>query len=248
MTNRSIPEQDLARIAPMGRDEKRAALQRLKKGWPPYSYSHVRNAFGSILNLKVGLFPDAEKIPLDAILAGIKDSCRKERNFEDAYKANAEVAKCLRSFADREEIIGRPHDFIPISIGTSRKLCYWSPMVLQLRSQTCVPLLDVRKVEKLTVDAKRFAFSTMHQRIREGNPDFADVNLAIITLSAGRNKKRVANFEFADQYDLFSYAQLDQMVRETYEIWNDIWSERAAQAKEEASSDSNLGPLFANIA
>ncbi len=52
---------------------------------------------------------------------------------------------------------------------------------------------------------------------------------------------RAAKPHFADAISLYDYEAMDDMVRETYSIWNEILKERTAEARKRA----DVGPMFA---
>jgi hypothetical protein len=95
-------------------------------------------------------------------------------------------------------------------------------------------------VKRLTVDGRRFVFSVMHERIRAADPDFANVTLAIVQFSLSTKGPREPAI-FTDQgVELFTFDELDQMVRETYQLWMEVYEERAADVRRRGAGGGGL--------
>lgn len=238
MKIRPLPDLDLARIAPLPRDQKRKALDQLKLGHPPYSYSPVRQSALEILNVDVG--------PLGVVPRAswpkIKEQISKRSRSSDEEEANLKVAEALYGFAEERRLEGRRYDFFPLAIGVSEKITLWLPAVLALDGKAAVPFIDPRRSKKLTADARRFVFSVMHERIRAADPDFAAVDLCIIQFACGDEGVRVPKVHLATDIKLFDFHSLDLMVRETYELWREVLQEREIAIRRKASG--TRGPLI----
>ena len=76
----------------------------------------------------------------------------------------------------------------------------------------------------------------MHERIRAVDPDtFGEVALGIISFAAGDNDCRVARLDTDAGVALYSFEELDGMVRETYELWQQVLNEREEEVRRRAS-------------
>jgi hypothetical protein len=66
-------------------------------------------------------------------------------------------------------------------------------------------------------------------------PDLADAELAIFAFPVegdlSRMERRRLRTYFAGDKPLFSYKELDQMVAETYRIWEQVLTERRDEAR-----------------
>jgi hypothetical protein len=71
----------------------------------------------------------------------------------------------------------------------------------------------------------------MHERIRAADPDFADVGFAIFQFSTPPKGARTPIVAFDHSYELFSFDDLEEMVRETYELWGEISEDKAADLR-----------------
>lgn len=233
---RLLPEADLARIAVLPYDRQLAALRAFKGGWPPYSYAAFRNAILSICNVATPLFGPKERLSWPELALWIESGLKKE----DARVANLAVAKALYDFAVEHNISGRVQDFFPMAIGTSSKVKYWSSAVLSVDGEPTIIHADPRKRSSLSPEARRFAMSVMHERIRVLEPDYADVRLAVIQFAVDVQARNAVLHTDAG-LDLFSFDDLDRMVRQTYELWWQVQHEREDEAKR---STGTWGPLF----
>ena len=74
----------------------------------------------------------------------------------------------------------------------------------------------------------------MHERIRAADPDFSEVALGIFQFSLSEKGPRVPILYTDLGVTLFTFEELDQMVRETYEIWREVCEERAAEMRRRA--------------
>lgn len=238
MKMRPLPELDLARIAPMPRDQKRRALEQMKLGRPPYSYDPMRQSALDILNIEPGPLGAGARTPWHVIEADV----RRRAKTADEADANLRVAEGLYSFADANHLRGRRHEFFPLAIGTSEKVTYWFQAVLAVGEKALVPFIDPRRAKKLSAEARRFVFSVMHERIRVADPDFAHVGLAIIQFAAPDEGSRVPQLFTDDGLELLEFDALDAMVRETYELWREVLEEREAETRRRAGG--TRGPLI----
>ena len=86
----------------------------------------------------------------------------------------------------------------------------------------------------------------IHHRARVLDPDLADAELAVfafpvVTGPDGVERRKLRAY-FAGADPLFSYEQLDRMVIETYEIWQQVLAER--QDKVRRASGGKKGDLL----
>lgn len=80
----------------------------------------------------------------------------------------------------------------------------------------------------------------MHERIRAADPDFADVTLAIVKFARSEKGPRTPVIFTDEKIELFKFDELDQMVRETYELWTEILEERTAETRRRAAGGGGL--------
>ena len=72
-----ITPTDLARIAPLSEERQRIELAKLKKGFPPFTYTPTRNRLPDIMNVQVGgLFAD-HKVTWEQTRTALISSCAR---------------------------------------------------------------------------------------------------------------------------------------------------------------------------
>lgn len=238
MTIRLLPDIDLARIAPQPDDMKRKSLEQMKGGRPPFSYSPLRSCFDDIFNIQPGLaFGSALPTPWSVIEAELDKRCRSE--VERVH--NKRVARGLHDFATSGRVMGRKHEFFPLSMGVGRKVTFWLPMILAIDEQAHAIFIEPRRARGLTADGRRFAFSMMHERIRAADEDFTDVRLGIVRFADPDGDRRAARLFTDVGVDLYSLDELEQMVASTYEMWREVLEERE---RAERGRATGTGPLI----
>jgi hypothetical protein len=213
-----LPDIDLARIAPMPREQKRRELERMKLGRPPYTYNPFREFRLDILNVAPGPLATAPRVPWLVVAHQIRQRCHSTAEVE----ANLQVAKGLYDFASETKLTGVHWEFFPLNIGISEKIVYWSPVVLKMDSRPVVPFFDPRRTKVLTASARQFVFSVMHERIRAVDPDLANVRFAVVQFLNIDGNARPPKFHFDDTIEMLGFEVLDKMVRETYEVWREV--------------------------
>ena len=239
MKIRPLPDTDLARIAVLSEDLQRKALLQMRGGRAPFSYEPLRRCFADILNVTPAMFVATR--PTD--WGKIEETIRRARTTPEGVEANLAAAKALHDFADDHAIIGRSHEFFPMQTGSGQSVKLWHSMLLTLDSRrVVVPFIDLRRSKKLTAEARRFAFSMMHERIRVADPDFEAVELAIIQFTAPKNQPRQAKLWTAEGHSLISLRDLEAMVTTTYRLWTEISMDRATEARHKGTGTS--GPLL----
>jgi len=234
---RPLPDLDLARIAPLPRDQKRKALEGMRLGRPPYSYDPMRRSIFDLLNIEAGPLASVRRASWSVIEGEI---CRLSHGADEA-KANVGVAKALYDFATVNGITGRRHDIFPLNIGVSEKVTYWSPAVIGITGRPVVPFIDPRRMTKrLTAAARVFVFSVMHERCL-ADPDLSDVDFCIVQFTTADDGSRTPTLHFPLDLTLFDFDALDAMVQETYAIWNEVLEERDAATRRGTGTS---GPLL----
>ena len=230
-TRRSIPEIDLANIATIeDRTKKRAALERLKLGHPPFSYAPMRRCILDILNISPGPLAPGFRAPWETIAGEIVRRCRSD----EEIAANLRAAEGLYRYGDRLALTGRQHEFFAMPLGVFAKVSYWSPLIIAIDGKATVPFFDPRRTKKLTERGRQFAFSVMHERIRAADPDFAEVALAIYQFENTNEGMRPPKPHFDDGVPLFGFHDLAEMTRDTYELWRDVLDERDEEVRRRA--------------
>jgi hypothetical protein len=231
-THRSIPETDLANIAPLPRDQKRRALEALKiVTFVRYSYRPVRLCTLDTFGIDAGPLSAGATTTLPQLLSHIRSLCTRG---DEEYLANIRVGEGLFNWAQEKEITGRRLDIYPFALGVADKVTYWSQVVVGIDRRPCIPFIDPRRSPKLTRAGRKFVHSVMHERIRVADPDLADVGLAIIQFENTEKGPRRPVVHLEEE-TLFTYDELAEMTRETYVIWHEILEERDEETRRRAA-------------
>lgn len=238
MKTRPLPDIDLARIASLPKDRQRKPLEQIRFGRPPYSYAPLRSCFHDILNVQPGMFGPVAPTDWSIIEAQIRRRSRPD----DELKANLAVARGLHRFAAAANMSGRAQEFFPLAMGAGQKVSYWLPMILSYAGRALVPFIDPRRSRGLTREARRFAFSMMHERIRAADPDYQTVQFAIFQFGDSTDDYRDARLHTDDGVALFPLDELEEMVSVTYELWQEVCAEREVEARRKATG--TRGPLI----
>jgi hypothetical protein len=226
---RPLPEIDLARIAPLPSERKRKELEIFRLRHPPLSYNPMRSALPDILNVEAGMF-DLPRVPWEKVAETI---ARQSRN-DGEEEANLQTAEGLYRFVEAKGLRGRKQDFLPLALGVGHRVIYWHSLVLIDAGLPFVPFFDPRRSRGLTSEARRFVFSMMHERIRVADPDFADVRLGIFQFARVDEGPREPRLYTDESLELFGFDALDEMTRETYDLWREVCEERDKETRRRA--------------
>jgi hypothetical protein len=235
---RRLPEIDLARIAPLSPDEKRRQLEQYKAGRPPFSYDPLRHTIHDIINVAPDLFGPAEATPWPKVAQLIWRRSKPG----DEYKSNLAVAQSLHAYSIVEGIRARRQEIRALPLSLSLRVEYWWRFLMLIGGCPVVPFFDPRRSRRLTVVGRRFAFSMMHQAIRVADPDLAEVRLGIFQFDSLGDGARFLRLRTDEGVSLYSFDELDEMIRETYAIWAEVLEEREADSRRRGSGAS--GPLI----
>ena len=82
----------------------------------------------------------------------------------------------------------------------------------------------------------------MHERIRAGNLDNANVQFVILQFEKSKRDVRSPILHWDDGIELFSFEQLDGMVTEIHELWCEVCEDRESAARRTA--DGMVGSLL----
>jgi hypothetical protein len=152
---RPLPEIDLARIAPLAREQKRRALEQIRLGRPPYSYAPLRGSLSDLTNVQADLAGPMVRTPWPKIAQVISRASKSD--VEES--ANLRAAEGLFEFSEACHLIGRRHDIFPLALGVTTKVTYWQPAILTLDERPVIPFYDPRRAKALTTEGRRFVFS-----------------------------------------------------------------------------------------
>jgi len=239
---RRITETDLANTAPLTGDLKVRALRGLKAGWGPFSYDPTKTRAQDIFNAQPTLFGAAAPTGLSLVRKKVIAACKSE----DEIKANVEITECLCEWATQRAVRARLHHIPPYLLSNAVGISYsfWLNLVLIVENRLVIPFLDPRRKHQLTPVGLRFVFSMMHHRARVLDPDLADAELAVFqfppTIGADGTERRILLPHFAGDTELYSFDELEKIVGETYDLWQQVLTERSETARKSAGKRGTL--------
>lgn len=240
MKRRLISPTDLARIAPLNEDQQRIELQKLKDGHPPFNYNPIRKRLADIFNLRVGQMFEPRELNWEQIRRGLIQACRTKQE----AKYNLMAAEGLNTFAKSNGLTGRREEdgFDGMSLGLGLHVSLWEKAIVIYNGRPHIVFIDLRGSKHLTGVGRKFAFSAQHVQIREQDPDLEDAGLLILHVQPPQDGIRTVKPYTDEGVELFSYEELNDMTKRTYEIWNEIQFGRQEETRRRAAG--NNGPLF----
>lgn len=219
-----LGETELARNAPLSPEQQRKNLLKILGGEARVWYAPVRKLYGDIFNVGSALFGPGVTVSVSVIEQILLKTCGSDR----MRKHNLAVARSLYGYCVRENIHGIAHKFGYMHMGRAAgDVCYWLPMILTIRGQATVVFIDPRRPQsQLSSDGQRFVLSMMHEHIRKPDPDFAQVQLAVIQFDDGGGVAGAPILHTANGVTLYSHNELQDMVDATYKLWGQLHAER----------------------
>ena len=209
------------------------ALRQVKSGGGSGSYEPTRRKLPDIVNRQAGAFA-SKQTPWSRIEA---DLIRMSKS-DHEERMNKTAAKAIHQYCIENEIDAREIDGFPLSFSIGVKLRCWSPALFLYKDRIATPFLDMRRTYKLSRDGRRFMFSVMHIALRENNPDYQNVEHEILHLSDTSDRKIRVISERGMR--LYSYDELEVMVRDTYALWHSVLDERR-DASQRPADDWDAG-------
>lgn len=235
MKIRRLAETDLARFCVMPKEKREQALRKHKSGWAPHDYDPVRLAQPDILNRQLAMFGATSPTPWRKI----KELIVKASDGPKEAYYNLKVGEALFEFARLKEIISRDHALPSWGVGFGQSVRYWQNYVSIFDRNFEISFHDYRISKNLNEAARRFVLSVMHQRTRVVDPDLQESVLAIYQFAKGSNGKRIIR-RFTDEgIDLFTFEELNEMISDTYSLWQKILNEREADVRKTGTGPSN---------
>jgi len=221
-----LPELDLARLSVLPVSLQYQELWGMTRDFVPDNYNPFRARQLDIFNVQAGPLALLSPTPPAQIMRDIAVQCRRSKK---QRRMNLKVARGACRFVAENKLEGERHDFLPLHLGAAGKVTYWLPMVVVIDGRPTVPFVNPRVGASLDPVSRRFVFSVMKERIRELGGDYADVRLAILefekVMTHGVHK--VLPY-YDDGVDLYSFEDLEKMVKRVYETYAQVIIDRRA--------------------
>jgi hypothetical protein len=239
MKSRRLTETDIANLAFKSRDAKYARLLNLERPKAVVgSYEPFRRSNGDAVNLQLPLIAEAqEPSSLEALEAVVAKACKGD---PELLAMNLPIARATHAFASENGIIAIHEEVRSLVLPYGHAYQFGMPLLMVYPDGRVVAVFpDLRRTDALTSIGKRTVFSLMHHRWRENNPDLRELGLQIWRYknTAGRDVEAIE----CDESQLFTYEQIIDDVRETYDIWHEVLREASVGRRTIAAGP---GPLF----
>lgn len=234
-----LPDTDAANYIALPSDKRWDALKRFRNSKNfTVNYTPVRRHLAGLLGLSTGMFgppPVDPKVQLEQL----ERDCVIKTDID--VRSNLAVAKGVLRFADDRLVTGRSLPPIhPRTIGGEQIAC-WNSLVMSLDGgRPVIPFVDPRRSSRLTPEGRRVALSLMHENIREMDPDFAVARLAIMQFADAKSSVRTCSIHFDDDVVLMPLDELELRVKETFEMWAVVCTDRERDARSMADEADDL--------
>ena len=228
-----LGEIELARNAPLAPEHQRKNLLQNMDGEARMVYAPVQKMYGDIFNIGSSLFGPGAPTSWSVIASELGKKCGSDLT----SKHNSAVAKALHEYCIREKISGYSHDFGPMFMGSAAgNVFYWLPMILGINGRATVVFIDPRRPgSQLRPDGRRFVLSMMHEHIRTTDPDFTNIQLAVIQFSDGGGVAGAPILHTDKGVTFYSHNELQDMVNAIYKLWDQLHAERRKASLQAAS-------------
>lgn len=236
MKIRRLHEIDLARIALLPADEKRARLRRHRSGRAPYSYDPARAVLLDVINAQPRLPFPAATTSWDQIEARL----RRSSPTDEGFTANKEVTALLFDLVEREGFTASQLDICRMPVGVGETVAYWINAVLVRGDEIILPFFDHRRAKGLTALGRRFVFSMMREHLAARQPDLV-ARLAIFQFPQEGDARAIKFLLDDPNIDQLNYEQLDAAVTETYAIWREVLEEQLDEARKTGTTGGFWG-------
>ena len=155
------------------------------------------------------------------ILKNVRGACRRQ----DQAKSCSEVVELLYHWVSEnvEQCVENP---IPsISLNTMGIVNFVLPFVSLINGRPTFICLDYRRAGGYSSVGRKFAISMMHRQTRMVFPQFAAADLRVLQFVQRKNSDRRIVETSVDGLALFPTEQLDEMIAETFDVWQELHRE-----------------------
>lgn len=212
------------------------ALEKHYDGVPRGSYEPVRSCFCDLFNASTPLFDGLPETPFPYI----EKKIRSKTSSPARIASNISVAKAIHDYVTAKSITSRQFEFgklvLPFNVG----MRYWINFVAIVNKRPTVMFIDPRRTNGLNRQGRQFAFSVMHEFIREQNPDFSDAQLAIMKFTFKKDGNRAARIYIEQEKKLLSYSEILSNTQEIYRIWDQVIAEKQRAPKKKSGGSGGF--------
>ncbi|MCL6283432.1 hypothetical protein M3P21_07780 [Ruegeria sp. 2012CJ41-6] len=234
MSKRQLPVTDLANSATLPVEARWSMLERKQDFVPPHSLEPTRRNIAMLLGVTDPLFPDHPRPSKDEIIATFEQTLPKGgKRAQRDREQNLLRARALLDFGETSVARAAIEHHKSFAVAENTYIRTADPLVLEVDGRPCIPSTDFRKSGALTRRGLDFVFSLNFHMIVDYDPAFSDFDL--VHLNYWQDKEGAVGItpEFHAGEPVFSYDDLNTMIRETLDIWDAIVAGRRKKSKDE---------------
>ena len=243
MRTSPLSPETLASVCVLTEAEQEKRLRQFLDSSPPFSYDPVRQKALALLGVStpiVGVVQFTRWTTLEPQLS------RAWKGRGLGLEPNLNAAKALHDFHKQNGTTGYELDFKTIRLGRfAGNMKFWHDgVVLSILGRPTVLRVDPRKPNsRLMGDARQVVLSMMDVHIRQQNPDFRDLQLAILQLDYDTPGVPVLIHTDRD-VTLLPMVDLQPMIDKTFDILKQILDQQTPAQRQRA--ERKIGALFRN--
>lgn len=234
-TNARLPEPDLARIAALSEIDQRRYLTGLKSGPPSITYRPAKRFMPDALNIQATLPMIVDAPSKDVLVKQVRAAARGD----DEADSNAEVIELTYDFIRNRGIVVEAYDFGGLKLSAQYGVTFWANAIFRDGDKLFAIIPDFRRGKGFNQAALKFVISAANERIRKMAAEFADIEFAILSFPARKNRPRDIKLEIVSVAELFSYEELRAMTEATLSIWRKVCADRLSDQRGTAANDDD---------
>jgi len=226
---------DVANIATLPWEKKKKELERIEVPRVNWGYEPVTSALPKLLLAEPSL--PFEQLPAGDDEKLIQQIIRRCKHHTDQRTANAAVARAIVEWRNANRVRGIKVQPEPLRTSTDT-LRYCADVAVILNEALCVFHLDCRSSMGLTVNGKEFMKALSHHTALIGDLRAAEVGILRTPKSGPEARKAI--FEPLRGDPSFTMEQVEEMILETYRVWELILKSRQSGERKSGTSDRDL--------
>lgn len=215
---------EVANISVLPTEKKLPALLGVEKPAVRWGYQPVHKNFPKLLLANTELFSSLPPDPDKAVLKSVQDLCK---NGAAQIAACTTVAEAILKWRKLNKFSSRIVYSEPFKT-TVDTLHYCSDVVPIIDGHPVIISVDCRAKMSFTSLGREFMKSLIHHTARIG--DLRDARVAVLRVPKQSDGTRKCILEYLEGEPAFSFDEINQMVLETYTLWQHVLEERRRAA------------------
>lgn len=226
----------MANNGPLAFSKKKADLERVEDPHVTWGYDPLRRGLAGLLQATGDMFSAVgveTKYSDERVLAALSSACKKDERQRKACLSSATV---LLEWRDVCKMRAVRLDPAPLPYKTPvDQLQFAHDVALIADEKIFLFYFDPRSSLTLTDPGREFVKSLMWHSARIGN--VRDAQIALLQTPSSRGGRRTVRFDILEGEPLYSLDAIDEMILETYRVWELILMERRRGANKLGNAD-----------